>query len=149
MKLSVVITCLFVSLPSFAQDSRDNAFLYARDAFRAGDRNKLERNAALIGNHDLAPYVENYQLRMNMDMDQGDSAALRSFFERYEKSYVAEKLRADWIRWLGKRGMWTEVDAEFPKLIAPDADVKCFSQQARLARNDKTALDEAEKTWLT
>ena len=147
MKLSVVITCLFVSLPSFAQDSRDNAFLYARDAFRAGDRNKLERNAALIGNHDLAPYVENYQLRMNMD--QGDSAALRSFFERYEKSYVAEKLRADWIRWLGKRGMWTEVDAEFPKLIAPDADVKCFSQQARLARNDKTALDEAEKTWLT
>jgi soluble lytic murein transglycosylase len=147
MKLSVLITCLFVSLPSFAQDSRDNAFLYARDAFRAGDRNKLERNAALIGNHDLAPYVENYQLRMNME--QGDSAALRSFFERYEKSYVAEKLRADWIRWLGKRGMWTEVDVEFPKLIAPDADVKCYSQQARLARNDKTALDEAEKTWLT
>jgi soluble lytic murein transglycosylase len=147
MKLSVLITCLFVSLPSFAQDSRDSAFLYARDAFRAGDRNKLERNAALIGNHDLAPYVENYQLRMNME--QGDSAALRSFFERYEKSYVAEKLRADWIRWLGKRGMWTEVDVEFPKLIAPDADVKCYSQQARLARNDKTALDEAEKTWLT
>jgi soluble lytic murein transglycosylase len=146
MKLSVFITCLFVSLPSFAQDSRDNAFLYARDAFRAGDRNKLERNAALIGNHDLAPYVENYQLRMNME--QGDSAALRNFFERYDKSYVAEKLRADWVRWLGKRGMWTEVDAEFPKLIAPDADVKCFAQQARLARNDVSALDEAEKTWL-
>lgn len=146
MKLSVLVTCLFVSLSTFAQDSRDSAFLYARDAFRAGDRNKLERNAALIGNHDLAPYVENYQLRMNME--QGDSAALRSFFERYEKSYVAEKLRADWIRWLGKRGMWTEVDAEFPQLIAPDPDVKCFAQQARLARNDKTALDEAEKSWL-
>ncbi|MER2540348.1 MAG: transglycosylase SLT domain-containing protein [Azonexus sp.] len=147
MKLSVLITCLIVSLPSFAQDSRDNAFLYARDAFRAGDRNKLERNAALIGNHDLAPYVENYQLRMNMD--QGDYVALRNFFERYEKSYVAEKLRADWIRWLGKRGIWLEVDAEFPKLIAPDADVTCYAQQARLARNDKTILDEAEKVWLT
>ena len=147
MKLSVLITCLFVSLPSFAQDSRDSAFLYARDAFRAGDRNKLERNAGLIGNHDLAPYVENYQLRMNMD--QGDYVALRSFFERYEKSYVAEKLRADWIRWLGKRGIWPEVDAEFPKLIAPEPDVTCYAQQARLARNDKTILDEAEKTWLT
>jgi soluble lytic murein transglycosylase len=65
-----------------------------------------------FGNHDLAPYVENYQLRLNMD--QGDSVALRNFFERYDKSYVAEKLRADWIRWLGKRGMWSEVDAEFP-----------------------------------
>lgn len=147
MKLSVLVTCLFVSLSTFAQDSRDSAFLYARDAFRAGDRNKLERNAALIGNHDLAPYVENYQLRMNME--QGDYVALRSFFERYEKSYVAEKLRADWIRWLGKRGVWPEIDAEFPKLIAPDADVTCFAQQARLARNDKTALDEAEKNWLS
>ena len=147
MKLPVLITCLFVAFPVFAQDSRDTNFLYARDAFRAGDRNKLERNAAMIGNHELAPYVENYQLRMNMD--QGDYSSLRSFFERYEKSYVAEKLRADWIRWLGKRGIWPEVDAEFPKLIAPDADVKCFAQQARLARNDKTALDEAEKNWLS
>ena len=102
MKLSVFVTCLFVSLPLFAQDSRDSAFLTARDAYRAGDRNKLERSAALIGNHDLAPYVENYQLRMNME--QGDSVALRNFFERYEKSYIAEKLRADWVRWLGKRG---------------------------------------------
>ncbi|MBK7417282.1 MAG: hypothetical protein IPJ38_21505 [Dechloromonas sp.] len=135
MKLSVLITCLFVSLPSFAQDSRDSAFLYARDAFRAGDRNKLERNAGLIGNHDLAPYVENYQLRMNMD--QGDYVALRSFFERYEKSYVAEKLRADWIRWLGNAAYGREVDAEFPELIAPEPDVTCYAQQARLARNDK------------
>jgi soluble lytic murein transglycosylase len=144
MKLSVFVTCLFVSLPVFAQDS---AFLSARDAYRAGDRNKLERSAAQIGNHDLAPYVENYQLRLNME--QGDSVALRNFFERYDKSYVAEKLRADWIRWLGKRGMWSEIDAEFPRLIAPEPDVTCYSQQARLARNDKTVLDDAEKSWLT
>jgi soluble lytic murein transglycosylase len=37
-----------------------------------------------------------------------------TFFERYGKSYVAEKLRADWIRWLGKRFVWNEVDAEYP-----------------------------------
>lgn len=144
MKLSVFVTCLFVSLPLFAQDS---AFLAARDAYRAGDRNKLERSAAQIGNHDLAPYVENYQLRMNIE--QGDSLALRNFFERHEKSYVVEKLRADWIRWLGKRGMWSEVDLEFPKLIAPEPDIICYSQQARLARNDKAVLDDAEKSWLT
>ena len=147
MKLPVFITCLLISLPLLAQENGDAAFLAARDAFRSGDRNKLEFNAGRIGNHDLAPYVENYQLRLNMD--QGDSAALRSFFERYEKSYVAEKLRADWIRWLGKRGMWSDVDREFPQMIAPDADLVCYSQQARLARNDKTVLDEAEKNWLT
>ncbi len=147
MKFHALLLSLFVSLPLFAQDSRDSAFLTARDAFRAGDRNKLERAAGQIGNHELAPYVENYQLRMNMD--QGDSAAIQSFLERNERSYVAEKLRADWIRWLGKRGMWLEIDAEYPKLLAPEPDVSCYFQQARLAAADPAALDQAQKLWLT
>jgi len=147
MKFHTLLLALFVSLPLCAQDSRDTAFLTARDAFRAGDRNKLERAAGQLGNSELAPYVENYQLRMNMD--QGDSAAIRAFLERNERSYVAEKLRADWIRWLGKRGMWAEIDVEYPKLIAPEPDVTCYFQQARLASGDKAVLDEAQKLWLT
>lgn len=82
-------------------------------------------------------------------MDQGDSAALRDFFERYDKSYVVEKLRADWIRWLGKRSAWSEVESEYARMIAPEPDVTCYNQKARLARDDKTVLDEAEKLWLT
>ena len=147
MKFHALLLSLFVSFPLFAQDSRDTAFLTARDAFRAGDRNKLERAAGQLGNSELAPYVENYQLRMNMD--QGDSSAIRSFLERNERSYVAEKLRADWIRWLGKRGIWDEIDVEYPKLLAPEPDVSCYFQQARLAAGDKAVLDEAQKLWLT
>jgi len=147
MKFRLLVLGIVLSFPVLAQDSRDTAFLYARDAFRAGDRNKLERAAGQIGNHELAPYVENYRLRMNFD--QGDYAGIRDFLERNEKSYVAEKLRADWIRWLGKRALWSEVDAESPKMIAPEPDVACFGQQARLARSDRTVIDEAEKLWLT
>ena len=147
MKFQALLLGLFVSLPLFAQESGDSTYLAARDAFRAGDRAKLGRAAEQIGKHELAPYVENYQLRMNID--QGDSAAMRAFLDRYERSYVAEKLRADWIRWLGKRGNWTEIIAEYPKLIAPEPDVTCYNQQARLADGDKTALDEAQQLWLT
>ena len=136
-----------IALPSFAQDSRDTAFLAARDAFRAGDRNKLERSTAQLGNHELAPYAENYRLRLFMD--QGDAIALRDFFERYDKSYVVEKLRADWIRWLGKRFVWNEVETEYARMIAPEPDVTCYNQQARLARDDRSIFDEAEKLWLT
>ena len=135
MKFQALLLGLFVSLPLFAQESGDSTYLAARDAFRAGDRAKLGRAAEQIGNHELAPYVENYQLRMNID--QGDSAAMRAFLERNERSYVAEKLRADWIRWLGKRGNWSEIVAEYPKLIAPEPDVTCYNQQARLAGGDK------------
>ncbi len=147
MKLHVFLLGLTLAFPLFAQETGDKAFMNARDAFRTGDRNKFERAAALVGDHELTPYVENYRLRLAMD--QGDSNALRAFFERNEKSYVVEKLRADWIRWLARRSTWNEVEAEFPKLIAPEPDVICYQQQARLARNDLSVLDEAAKLWLT
>ncbi|MGA9962347.1 MAG: transglycosylase SLT domain-containing protein [Azonexus sp.] len=147
MKFPALLLGILVSLSLFAQESRDSTYLAARDAFRAGDRVKLGRAAEQLGNHELAPYVENYQLRINMA--QGDSAAMRAFLERYERTYVAEKLRADWIRWLGKGGNWAEIDVEYPKLIAPEPDVTCYYQQAKLAGNDKTALDDAQKLWLT
>lgn len=147
MKLPVLLLSLSLVFPVFAQDGRDAAFLAARDAFRVGDRNKLDRATAQLGNHELVPYVENYRLRMYMD--QGDSVALRDFFERYEKSYVVEKLRADWIRWLGKRSMWPEVEQEFTKMVAPEPDIVCYNQKARFTRDDRTILDEAEKLWLT
>ena len=137
---------LALSLSAFAQNG-DTAFLTARDAFRAGNLNKLEQAIGQLGSHELAPYAENYRLRMWME--KGDPGNLRDFLQRYEGSYVAEKLRADWIRYLGKRSVWNEVDAEFPKLIAPEPDVTCYSQQARLARDDRSVLSEAEKQWLT
>ena len=134
---------LVFSLSAFAQDG-DSAFLAARDAFRAGKIDKLEQAIGQLGNHELAPYAENYRLRMWMD--KGDPAGIRDFLRRNEGSYVAEKLRADWVRWLGKRALWSEVDAEYPGLLAPEPDVTCYNLQAR---TDRSVLAEAEKLWLT
>jgi soluble lytic murein transglycosylase len=117
MKFRLILVGLFLSTTLFAQ-SNDSAFLTARDAFRAGDLNKLERATSQLGNHELAPYAESYRLRMWID--KGDPADMRDFLQRNEGSYVAEKLRADWIRWLGKRAMWTDVDAEFPSCSHPN-----------------------------
>lgn len=147
MKFCIFLISLALPFSVAALGSGDNAFLTARDAFRAGDIYKLERAASQLGNHELAPYVENYRLRMWMD--QGNTNNLRDFLQRHEGSFVAEKLRAEWIRWLAKRSTWNEVDAEFPKMLAPDPDIICLSQQARLAREDRGALVDAEKTWLT
>src|SRR5574343_580915 len=147
MKFRVLLIGLALSFPLFAQNGGDTAFLTARDAFRAGHIDKLERAASQLGQHELTPYVDSYRLRMWMD--KGDSAGLRDFLLRHDSSYVAEKLRADWIRWLAKRSTWNEVDAEFPKMLAPEPDIVCLGQQARLARDDRTVLAEAEKLWLT
>ncbi len=151
MKFAVFCCAVLAALPlSFAasaQDSRDTLFLTARDAFRAGDRNKFDRVAPQVAGHELAPYVESYRLRLQMD--QGDTESLRAFLERNDRTYVAEKLRADWIRWAGRRSNWSLVEAEYPRLLAPEQDVSCYQQQARWARNDASVLEEAGKLWQT
>lgn len=147
MKFRVLVVSLFLSSPLFAQDIQDTAFLTARDAFRAGDHNKLDKAAAALGSgHELAPYVEYFQLRMNLE--QLDPAAVRAFLDRFEHSYVAEKMRADWLRLLARKTQWELFSDEYPKLLAPEQDMACYSLQARLARQDKTALDEAQALWL-
>ncbi|PKO90649.1 MAG: lytic transglycosylase [Betaproteobacteria bacterium HGW-Betaproteobacteria-10] len=147
MKFCVFLLGLSLAFPGFAQEAQDTAFLAARDAFRAGDGNKLENAAAQLGAYELAPYVENYRLRLFID--QGDGAAMQAFFQRYENSYVVEKLRADWIRWLGKRSTWRAVESEFAQMLSPEPDVICYNEQARLARNDPNALAAVEQRWLT
>ncbi|MGE5493052.1 MAG: transglycosylase SLT domain-containing protein [Actinomycetota bacterium] len=147
MKFRVLVLSLFLASSVFAQDSRDTAFLIARDAFRAGDYVKLERAAAQVGSgHDLSPYVEYYQLRMNLE--QSDPATIKGFLDRYEGSYVAEKLRGDWLRLLARKSLWVGFDAEYPKLLSPEQEVTCLNYQSRLARGDKTALDDAQPLWL-
>lgn len=147
MKFCVFLLGLTLAFPGFAQDGQDTAFLAAREAFRAGDRNKLENAAAQLGGYELQPYVENYRLRLFID--QGDRAVMRDFFQRHEGSYVVEKLRADWIRWLGKRSTWSEVETEYARMLSPEPDVICYNERARLARNDRNVLEEAERRWLT
>ncbi len=145
--LCAALLGLLLALSGIAQEARDEAFIAARDAFRLGDRVRLDQAAARIGQHELAVYVDNYRLRMRMD--DGNSEGLRDFLARHEGSHVAERLRADWIRWLGKRAVWNEIEREYPLLLAPETDVTCLHQQARLARGDRSVLDEADRLWLT
>jgi soluble lytic murein transglycosylase len=148
MKFRVLAFSFFLASPLFAQDSRDTAFLIARDAFRAGDYIKLERAANQIGSsHDLSPYVEYFQLRMNLE--QADPATIRNFLERHEGNYLAEKLRGDWLRLLARKAQWNGFEAEYPKLVSPEQEVACLNLQARLARSDKAALDDAQPLWLS
>ena len=155
MKFRVSLAVLTFSLafslpfasPSLAQSGDDSVFLAARDALRNGDLNRLEMANANIGNHPLAPQVEAYRLRLLLA--RNDTSGIPSFLAAREGSYAAEKLRADWIRWLAKRSTWNMVESEYAKLRAPEPEMTCYQQQARWQRGERSALDEAEALWLT
>ncbi len=146
MKHRILLLAFLVAAPLFAQESRDAAFLAARDGFRNGDAAKLERAAAALGGgHELAPYVEYFQLRLRLE--QADAATVRAFLERYDRSYVAEKLRGDWLRLFAKKQQWSEVEAAHEGLLSPEQETVCLNLQARLARKDAVAIDEALPLW--
>lgn len=143
---AVLAASLGSAAPVAAQGVDDSRFIAAREAFRKGDLARLEAAVAGIGNHRLASYAENYRLRNLMARD--DSSGIPAFLTANDGSYVAEKLRADWLRWLAKRAAWDLVASEYPKLIAPEPELACIGQQARLARGERAVLDEIKPLWL-
>ena len=138
---------LLVTFAAAAPSNLDERFLAARDAVRAGDRGKLERIAPELQNHELAAYVDYW--RILLDITTADPATVKAFLTRYENSYLAEKLRADWLKQLGKQLRWSEFDAEYPALQQPDQELSCYALQSRRLRGDASMLDEAMPLWLS
>ena len=136
---------LFMAQATADGSGLDERLLAARDAARTGDRAKLERIAPELRGHELESYVEYWRIRL--DMDIADPATIRNFLARNDNSYIAEKLRSDWLKQLGKRGQWSEFDAQYAVLVAPDQELSCYALQSRSARGDASVADEAMVLW--
>jgi len=126
--------------------SGDEALLKAYDAFRAGDPIRLARHAAALEGHVLEPYVEYWQLVLRLDEVAAQDA--RAYLQRHAGSYLAERLRADWLKELGKRGEWHTFDLELAPLVQDDLEIRCYAWLSRLQRRDESAYEEAQAIWL-
>jgi len=115
--------------PSNASVERgDAALLLAQDAFRNGERVRLGRQLEALQGHPLHAWAEYWSLRLRLD--DGDDSRVADYLSRYPGAYLAEKLRGDWLRALGKKGDWDGFQRELPALALPDAEVNCYAAQA-------------------
>lgn len=137
---------LFVPLLAAAGPA-DDRFAAAREAFRKGERVRLARAVDALQGSELRPWAEYWQLRLKLE--DGDSEGVPGFLAREPGSYLAEKLRGDWLRALGKKRDWAPFEQEYGKLLQPEQDVACYALQARLGRQDFAALDEARPLWFS
>ena len=124
----------------------DEPFLRAYDAYRAGDPLKLAKFSAGLEEHVLAQYLEFWRLKLRLD-DLSASEA-RDFLSRHAGSYLADRLRSDWLKALGRRGDWQTFDLELAPLVQEDLEIRCYAWLSRLARSDDSAYDEAKSMWL-
>jgi soluble lytic murein transglycosylase len=150
----LVCLCLLLPLLAYAGNSseaagNDDKFLAAVDAFRNGEALKLSRLAGEMRDSDLAPWLEYYVLRQHFD-DADAAAGVHRFLTEQNGSYLAEKLRGDWLKQLGKRGQWAEFAAEYSQQQFPDAEITCMAQQQRMAAaTDAAWRDDARSLWFS
>ena len=63
-------------------------------------------------------------------MQPGGVIAVVDYLARHSGAYLAEKLRGDWLRSLGKKADWESFRRELPALALPDAEINCHAAQA-------------------
>lgn len=123
----------------------DEAILAAHAAFRAADAVRLARAAAGHEGHVLAPYLEYWQLALRLADAPAEEVA--AFLARHAGSYLADRLRGEWLKELGRRGEWARFEQELGALVHDDLEIRCHAWRARLARQDASAADEAREIW--
>lgn len=146
MKLTYVwIFSLLLAASALAAPGDDD-FLAMREAFRAKDVRKLELYAQRLKGHVLEPYASYWQLRAQLENAMPET--VRGFLVDYKDTFVAERMRADWLKRLGKNQQWELFEAEHAALIEDDIEIACYALQSR-ARTDATAVREARSLWFT
>lgn len=126
----------------------DAAVKQAQQAFVARKPADLARAVArLPADHVLAPYGAFWQLML--DLPRVDDDRVSDFLAAHPGSWLAERLRAEWLKQLGRRELWPAVRAEFPRLARPDDAHRCYAHRAALALGDRSGLKEAVALWFT
>jgi soluble lytic murein transglycosylase len=123
----------------------DAAVLAARDAFGAGDRNRLAKAAAAIGEHPLKSYGEFWLLQLRLRSERGDTAAeldqtVAGFLQQQPRTYFADRIRLDWLLNLGARREFVTLLRERPAVVwGDDAQLRCYEQLARYLTQQRPA----------
>lgn len=145
MNRAVRILLLAFATNAFAAPGDDD-FLAMRDALRGKDKTKLEGFAQRLKGHVLEPYAAYWLMREQLD--DAEPAAVRAFLAEYKDTFVAERLRAEWLKRLGKEQQWSLFEAERAALAEPDTEIQCYALQSRV-RGDAAAVREAKPLWFT
>ncbi|HET9764511.1 MAG TPA: transglycosylase SLT domain-containing protein, partial [Casimicrobiaceae bacterium] len=127
----------------------DADFVAARDAFRAGDSARLEQLAPSLKGHLLEPYVQYWRLRLKLD--EADPDVVRAFLERYADMPLADRLRGEWLKSLGKRGAWALFATEYAARGSEDVELACYGAQFELqrAREGEEPALKARRFWFS
>ncbi len=131
-----------------AQNRGDDTLLEMQQAFRKGDRKKLEQLLPAARGHALEPWAAYWELkaRLNEAMPQ----EVQAFMQRYAGSYQEDRLRNDWLLLLGQRRDWGQFAEQHPHYrMSDDREVRCYALLIDQIKGTApaTVADDVRSNW--
>ena len=143
---ALALACVAAWTPVAAHAQSDEDFMVAREAFRTGNRAKLDAVAVRLREHPLNDYVLYWQMRQRID--EAEAEDIRTLLARLADGPLGDRLRNDWLAALGRRGLWSQFHADHHGLRHEDADVACYALRRRVSLGEAEALRAGRSLWL-
>ena len=123
----VAATLLATAAPLVqAQNRGDDALLEMQQAFRKGDKKRLEQLLPTVRGHALEPWAAYWDMKLRLPEAQPQE--VQAFLQRYAGSYHEDRLRNDWLLLLGQRRDWAQFAEQHPHYrMSDDRDVRCYA----------------------
>ena len=99
----------------------------ARDAVRKRDGKRLLqlRDSTRASKHPLAAWVDYWELGNRISDARVDE--VEAFYQRWNGSYVEDRMRNDWLLELGRRRDWTAFAQDYPRFrMNDDREITCY-----------------------
>lgn len=131
--LVVAFCCLWVNqtyavqIPTLQEQRAD--YLRAKKMLRAGQQSQFTRLKKQLRSYVLYPYLEYDELSLNLR--NADKRAVNGFLQRYEHLAVANRLRARWLKNLGRQKNWLDFLDAYDDTLA-DTELRCYYLRAKI-----------------
>jgi len=131
-----------------AQNRGDDTLLEMQQAFRKGDRKKLEQLLPAARGHALEPWAAYWELRVRLA--EAMPQEVQAFLQRYAGSYQEDRLRNDWLLLLGQRRDWAQFAEQHPGYrMSDDREVRCYALLIDQIKGTApaSAADDVRRNW--
>lgn len=149
-KLGMGLLAIGVGLGQAQAGAGDERILDAREAASRGDLARMVALADKPGAHVLEAYVQYWPLstRIARTTEPAPEAAITDFLRRNAGTWLAEKLRMEWVKRLAAEQRWSAMEAEYAALGQPDQEAQCWAAQSGGAFSAE-ANRALEQVWLS
>ena len=145
-RASLVASLLAASLSVHATDA---AVKDASEGFRLGDLRRVNAAVPQTRGNLLEGYVDYWSLRLQLD-NASIGADVERFLQKNAGEFVADRLRVDWLKQLGKTGNWDG----FARLISTgggfdtdDSEIACYRTTLAAKTASNAALSAPRGVW--